>query len=90
LYNSVGSCQQTLLKNTSATTKEVKADNDLFELEFGPICEMNRFLSWEIMHLQTINDVVRDLEDMINQFEFQSVSLLRPVLEKLVPQKHLH
>jgi len=48
---------------------------------------MSRFLSWEIMHLQTINDVVKDLEEVIDQFEFKSVVLLRPALEQLIPQK---
>ena len=41
------------------------------------------------MHLQTINDVVKDLEEVIDQFEFKSVVLLRPALEKLIPQKQM-
>lgn len=77
------------MEDAATQQKEVKADNDLFELEFGPLCEMSRFLSWEIMHLQTINDVVRDLEDIISQFEFKSVHQLRPILEKLIPPKHI-
>ena len=41
------------------------------------------------MHLQTINDVVKDLEEVIDQFEFKSVVLLRPALEQLIPQKQM-
>ena len=87
LYDTIGSCQQMLLRDTVPNSIEIKADNDLFELEFGPLSDMSRFLSWQIMHLQTINDVVKDLEEVIDQFEFKSVVLLRPALEQLIPQK---
>ena len=90
LYDTIGNCQQMLMRETGAYKKEEKQQNndcDLFELEFGPLSEMSRFLSWEIMHLQTINDVVKDLEEVIDQFEFKSVVLLRPALEQLIPQK---
>jgi hypothetical protein len=65
----------------------VKADEDLFALEFGPVSEMSSFLSWEIMHLQTISDSVRDLKEMISMFEYKPIASLRPLLEKLLPPK---
>ena len=48
-----------------------QSDGDLFELEFGPVSEMSRFLSWETMHMQTLNDVVADLKSLIITQEFK-------------------
>ena len=62
----------------------VEADGDLFEFEFGPISEMSRFLSWEIMHLQTITDVVNDLKQIIIADEFKSTASIKATLEKLL------
>lgn len=68
VYDSVSHCAQMLIDGpTSKDHPKPKADDDLFELEFGPLSEMSRFLSWEIMHLQTISDSVADLSDQIAQ-----------------------
>jgi hypothetical protein len=48
LYDSINHCSKILVRDNGRHTQ---ADADLFELEFGPLSEMSRFLSWEIMHL---------------------------------------
>jgi hypothetical protein len=52
VYDAVSHCAQVLVDGpTSKDNPLPQADDDLFELEFGPLSEMSRFLSWEIMHL---------------------------------------
>jgi hypothetical protein len=46
LYDALGYCTKMLQEQEV----DLKADEDLFALEFGPIGEMASFLSWEIMH----------------------------------------
>ena len=51
VYDAVSQCTQLLVEGAEGDQESPKADDDLFELEFGPLSEMSRFLSWEIMHL---------------------------------------
>ena len=95
VYGVISKCQQQLMSHGMDYDGELDIQNnlrlnrELFSLELVNQTDLSRFLTWEVSHLQTINDLANQLRRLISVQDFQSVTEVRRQIESMLSPQQL-
>ena len=67
----------------------MRLNRELFSLELTNLTDLNRFLDWEVSHLQTISDLANQLRRLISVQDYIPAVEVRGQLEQLLTQEQL-